>query len=906
MFLGEENYFEEEITKKLYYTTRVQTGPWGKARVYICGDKIDVDNYFSIVAQAFLAERDCAVFSEIDIRKTEKEDFVLKILKEYWNEELQKMNLFVVLLSKHVQQCGYEQVNSYLEFAKENGIVLLPVAVEDLDVHSFREKFGEIQYLSLSGEGEKALPFSEKVKQFLDKKIPDNQMIETIHKNFKLNMFISYRKKDRKYADELIRKIHKFENFEGVGVWYDEFLTSGENYNDNIREKITACDLFVMCITPKMIDVPNYVWKYEYKQAVKENKKILMIKMKEVDDDDVYQLYPDGGMIIDAWNHEELFYSMLDAVKEFHLQQSSPWELPRESYLLGCAYLDGIGVEVNKEKALRLFEYASSEWYMDATLKLIDMYLYGDGVKIDYKKVISLRKQVVKYCELKAHGSHDIDDMELYLSALHNLSLDYLDTRQIDKNLECCEKMHGIISQHMTTSGGHPRWALKFMDICLQLSDTVENLDEKINYAKQGLKAVEDLLQLCVKYPVIFELASTDELNGLVVLNQKSMHFHECLGRIYFDTESSKAIMHFERTIELGKSLNTINGSNMYIKKDMLKVYGANISLCILRDKIDEVSAHFDAYKRLAEEYYLQTNESKYIRVLIGHTIDIVKVLSEKERNEEAIEYLLDTLKLVEGISKEQKVYGDAMLIGRLYGILSLEYNELYKFKEAEECAIKGIKNLHLLDKMARNSEYLDLLRGCYKCLAGIFPSDEANYSEPIDISKEVLRFLVFADIGAYDMEHLEDMKQMGYQIMVFELKRRNVYEACRILNSVFLLYKKYAQKNPTVNILNEAVEISLKLGDIYRAINLYEAKRYYYEALNLDSEIYSLNKADEIRANIAKDHTLVAEVADSNINEKRFHIMKACEILDDLRTKDCKYEQEFFNAYQMLKEVLE
>ncbi len=70
----------------------------------------------------------------------------------------------------------------------------------------------------------------------------------------------------------------------------------------------------------------------------------------------------------------------------------------------GYLYQDGIGVEQNYEKAIKLFEKSCNGNEIHACTTLSYMYQNGDGVDIDYNKVLHFNKKV---CESDVIDPHD-------------------------------------------------------------------------------------------------------------------------------------------------------------------------------------------------------------------------------------------------------------------------------------------------------------------------------------------------------------------------------------------------------------------------------------------------------------------------------------------------------------------
>ena len=61
-------------------------------------------------------------------------------------------------------------------------------------------------------------------------------MAKRVRAAFDAYIFLSYRKKDRKYANELMRLIHSNPECRDIAIWFDEFLTPGESFKENIEK----------------------------------------------------------------------------------------------------------------------------------------------------------------------------------------------------------------------------------------------------------------------------------------------------------------------------------------------------------------------------------------------------------------------------------------------------------------------------------------------------------------------------------------------------------------------------------------------------------------------------------------------------------------------------------------------
>jgi hypothetical protein len=77
-----------------------------------------------------------------------------------------------------------------------------------------------------------------------------------------------------------MKLIHKNEFCRDIAIWYDEFLTPGENFNDSIRAALCKSDLFVLTVTPNLVNEPNYVEATEYPMALEEQKPAAITKQR--------------------------------------------------------------------------------------------------------------------------------------------------------------------------------------------------------------------------------------------------------------------------------------------------------------------------------------------------------------------------------------------------------------------------------------------------------------------------------------------------------------------------------------------------------------------------------------------------------------------------------------------------
>lgn len=212
----------------LKYKTHRNSEPNGKPRVYFCCHPEDFNKCFETVSNEILIKQNCAIWyaGEEVVRD---EDFFA---------DLKQMQLFVMPVTTNLLCTDNEALDSDFKFAIENHIPVLPLMQESGLEELFNKKCGDLQFLDKNNTDTTAISYDEKLKKYLESVLIGDELAEKIRAAFDAYVFLSYRKKDRRYAQELMRLIHKNEFCRDIAIWYDEFLTPGENFNDSIKEAL--------------------------------------------------------------------------------------------------------------------------------------------------------------------------------------------------------------------------------------------------------------------------------------------------------------------------------------------------------------------------------------------------------------------------------------------------------------------------------------------------------------------------------------------------------------------------------------------------------------------------------------------------------------------------------------------
>ena len=369
----------------LKYITRGNTSPQGKPRVYFCCHPDDFTKFFEPVSTDILLKQNCAIWY-IDGTAERDEDFV---------SDLKQMQLFVMPVTINLLCTENEALNIDFKTAVENHIPVLPLMQERGLEHLFNKKCGDLQFLDKNSTDLTAISFDDKLQKYLDSVLVGDELAEKIREAFDAYVFLSYRKKDRKYAQELMRLIHENEFCRDIAIWYDEFLTPGENFNDSIKNALQKSGLFVLTVTPNLVNEPNYIMTTEYPMAKQEGKLILPAELVPTDREKLSEKYEDIPNVADAHNAAELSEALLDSIKKMAIREND--NSPEHNFFIGLAYLSGVDVEVDHERALSLITYAAEANMIEAIKKLVTMYSAEMGVKRDWAAAVFWQKKVLDY-----------------------------------------------------------------------------------------------------------------------------------------------------------------------------------------------------------------------------------------------------------------------------------------------------------------------------------------------------------------------------------------------------------------------------------------------------------------------------------------------------------------------------
>lgn len=385
----------------LNYLTKEKSSPQGKPRVYFTCHPDDFEGCFTKICNDIFKTHNCAVYYP--------DDLSLGINDSDYDINLGSMNLFVIPVTNKLLSTPNRAMDEDFPFAKNMHIPILPILLENgLDeLYSRPDRFGELQYLNPNSEDTTEIAYADKLKRYLESVLISDETAARVRAAFDAYIFLSYRKKDRRYANELMRIIHSSPNCRDIAIWFDEFLTPGESFKENIDKILNDSKLFTLLVTPNLLEEPNgkpnFVMGKEFPAARDTGMEIVPTEMVYTDHSLLREKFLGIPDCLDI-SEETARARFLETISRYAKTESNLE--PGHNFLIGLAYLSGIDVEINRERALELITGAAKADLPEAMVRLISMYTDGDGVSPDHNEVLNWSQRLAEHYFVRIFDEH--------------------------------------------------------------------------------------------------------------------------------------------------------------------------------------------------------------------------------------------------------------------------------------------------------------------------------------------------------------------------------------------------------------------------------------------------------------------------------------------------------------------
>ncbi len=370
-----------------------------KPRVYFTCHPDDFERYFKKVCDDIFKTHDCAIYYT--------EDMTEIIAEDEKETDLGRNNLFVIPVTFRLLSTPNRAMDEDIPYALKEHIPVLPIMMEPGidEFYSKPDKFGELQYLNPYSADLTEISYEEKLKKYLESVLISDELAKRVRAAFDAYIFLSYRKKDRKYANELMRLIHNNPECRDIAIWFDEFLTPGESFKENIEKILDDCKLFTLLVTPQLLEKiidkngeeqDNYVLSTELPLARKKKQEkgtdIFAVEMEKTNRVALVAIGIDSVINFEDASFQTQLLQTTSAITTVRNKT------PEHNYLIGLAYLNGIDVEVDREYGLMLISSAAQAEFIPAMYTLQQIYEKGIAAKIDCQKSLKIAENIVVHC----------------------------------------------------------------------------------------------------------------------------------------------------------------------------------------------------------------------------------------------------------------------------------------------------------------------------------------------------------------------------------------------------------------------------------------------------------------------------------------------------------------------------
>ena len=411
--------------RKIKFSCKVKGdfSPTGLQKVYFsCVD--DDKEMIPVIAEDIWNIVDCAIYYQEENTINDSADMVDFEMK------LSEMKLFVIIVTTKYLATNNIAKEREFGFAVDNHIPILPIAMGpgleeqfSSEMNAICPGYGDIQLLKYHVTDNSELSYQHKLVRDIKSVLVDSTNIAKIKKAFTSSIFLSYRKKDRKYANQLMRIIHSIPSLQRAAIWYDEYISTGEVWSNQIQDALDNSNVFLLMVTPALTEPDNYVIREEYPAAKNRDMTIIPVQkasqhFNEEIERNLSRIFPDLQTLVDGEDADALESALIKIADNGSVT-------PETDYLIGLAFFNGINVEKDTERAVSLIFASAEKGLPEAVNKLADIYWNGDGVERNHEKSIEYRKALVNLYEHRCTGEKcDLKDFLGYISALERLTED--------------------------------------------------------------------------------------------------------------------------------------------------------------------------------------------------------------------------------------------------------------------------------------------------------------------------------------------------------------------------------------------------------------------------------------------------------------------------------------------------
>ncbi len=365
---------------KLNSKTRNDTVTPDIQKVYFCCHPEDFDLYFPSVCEDIFKYVDCTVLYKADPAAGWEPGEM--------EEDLKAMQLFVVPVTRKFLEQENEARLTELPFAVEHHIPVLPLLQEKGLEMDFHAACGPIHCIDRLAENEdnNAVPYDQQIGRFFAEVMLDDVWEKKAEDEFGAVLRLYCPEPDRKYAGELIHRIHQSCPGRDIAVRYEGTVQPEENSSDKVRKEMDESDLIVFVVTPNLLEPGNFLLTTVCPAARESGKPLFFVEMADTDEDRLAEEIPDMPKPVNGRDGESLTEALKSLCKDLNI--STDDQDPEHLFIIGLGYLSGASGETDPEEAVKVFTEAAEQGNVHAQYILGVCYSYGQGAPQDDARAV--------------------------------------------------------------------------------------------------------------------------------------------------------------------------------------------------------------------------------------------------------------------------------------------------------------------------------------------------------------------------------------------------------------------------------------------------------------------------------------------------------------------------------------
>ncbi len=371
---------------------------------------------------------------------------------------------------------------------------------------------------------------------------------------------------------------------------------------------------------------------------------------------------------------------------------------PQHNFFIGLAYLNGIDVEVNHERAVEMISDAAKDGLTEAISKLADMYWVGDGVDRDYATSVEWQEKLTWKLSFRYRNDKSQANATAFMQALLKLADNCCTLGQMDKAwnvykqlfdlAEAASKESATPENLLFLASAYERMGEWQMEVYKKPDDAICNyqesikIREKIQVIRQADSGAIELA-ICYRWLGVYQVA----------------------GKKY-----DEALHSYEKSLEICRYLEEDKRSSAYsnliagILYGMGKIHSAKRSYQKAQELYDQSLC---LYKSISEE--ARTLQSKRNVSICNSGIGDLHFFQHD--CDVALEYYMKSLAVSHELVTKRGLPEDKRDLAYDYESIGMAYRRMGENKRATEYRMKAIKLRAVLAAESAHHETLQPFR---------------------------------------------------------------------------------------------------------------------------------------------------------------------------------------------------